>query len=247
MGDRRLATFGAATGSAFAVLEVLAGFIYPQQPRIDGPPDATVAWAHDHRMALQTGMIFGLVAAGLLLWFAGYLMSQMGRGPDRRGSVAPMVLGAGVAAAVVAAVAAMPIALLAFMVGQGPGIPDPTVVRLLADLNTVFFAVSCVMTGTFLVAIGLAVLRGELHAPRWIGWLCLPVAACNGVSVWVVITFTSYHGKGWNVVAFGAYIGFVIVIAGLSVAMIRNRADTGAVPSAISASAGRHTASTSST
>ncbi len=69
MRDRRLETVGAATGAAFAVLELLAGFIYPQQPRIDGPPAATVAWAHAHRVALQTGMIFGLVggrAAGLV-------------------------------------------------------------------------------------------------------------------------------------------------------------------------------------
>ena len=65
-----------------------------------------------------------------------------------------MVLGSGVATAVVAAVAAIPIALLAFMVGQAPGMPDPTVVRLLADLNTVLFAASAVMTGVFRVAVG---------------------------------------------------------------------------------------------
>ena len=233
MGDRRLSAFGAATGTVFAVLEVLAGFIYPQQPRVDGPPAAAVAWAHDHRLALQIGMIFGLVAAGLLLWFAGFLTTRIGRVPDGRVSVAPMVLGGGVAVAVVAAVAAVPIALLAFMVGQAPGIPDPTVVRLLADLNTVFFAVNCLMTGVFLVAVGLAVLRGELRAPRWIGWLTLPVAACNAVTLWVVLTFTTYHGRGWNVVAFGAYIGFAVVVAGLSVSMLSDRTARGAPATAV--------------
>ena len=33
----------------------------------------------------------------------------------------------------------------------------------------------------------------------------------------MVITFTTYHGKWWNIVAFGAYIGFVIVVFSLSV------------------------------
>ena len=223
MGDRLLVRISAATGLAFAALDLLAGFIYPQQPRVDGPPSATVVWAHAHRVALQTGMIFGLVGAAMLLWFAGFLYSRTR--PVARGaaSVAPMVLGAGVGAAVVAAIAAMPIALLAFMVGQPPGIPDPTVVRLLADLNTVLFAASSALTAVFLVALGVAILRDELAAPVWLGVLCLIVSAFNACSVWVALTFTTYHGKSWNIVAFGAYIGFVLVVAMLSVSMLRDR------------------------
>ena len=229
MSDRRLAMCGAATGMAFAVLELLAGFIYPQQPRVDGPPMATLAWAAAHKTALQTGMIFGLLAAGLLVWFAGYLYSQTR--PVQRGgaTVAPMMLGGGVAAAVVVSIAAVPLALLAFMVGQTPGIPDPTVVRLLGDLNTVLFAASATMTGVFLFAIGVAILRNELNAPRWLGRLSLLAAAFNGVTVWEVITFTTYHGKWWNIVAFGAYIGFVIVVASLSITMLRGGSDSGPV------------------
>jgi len=223
MSDRRLGMFGASTGAAFALLELLAGFIYPQQPRVDGPPAATVAWAQSHRVALQTGMIFGLVAAALLVWFAGFLFSRMHRREPGGTTVGPMVLGGGVAAAVAAAVAAVPIALLAFMVGQQPGIPDPTVVRLLADLNTVLYAASAILTGVFLVAVGLAVLRSELAAPRWLGRTSLVVAACNAVTVWVVLTFTTYHGKSWNVVAFGAYIGFVFIMLTLSISMLRQR------------------------
>lgn len=223
ISDRRLGTFGAATGVAFAVLELLAGFIYPQQPRVDGPPAATVAWAQAHRVALQTGMIFGLVAAGLLVWFAGYLYTRIASGEPGRASVAPMVLGAGLATAVLAAVAAVPIALLAFMVGQPPGVPDPTVVRLLADLNTVLYGGTAILTAAFLVAIGVTVLRSELSAPRWLGWLSLVVAAFNAITVWMVITFTTYHGKWWNIVAFGAYIGFVVVMLSLGVTMLRNQ------------------------
>ena len=229
MSDRRLAMFSAATGTAFAVLELLAGFIYPQQPRVDGPPAATVAWAAVHRAALQTGMIFGLLAAGLLVWFAAYLYSQTRPVQQGEATIAPMILGGGVAAAVVVSIAAVPLALLAFMVGQTPGIPDPTVVRLLGDLNTVLFAASATMTGVFLIAIGVAILRSELGASRWLGWLSLLAAAINGVTVWEVITFTTYHGKWWNIVAFGAYIGFVIVVASLSITMLRRASDAGPV------------------
>ena len=223
MGDRRLSTFGAATGAVFAVLELLAGFIYPQQPRVDGPPAATLAWAQTHRSALQTGMILGLFAAALLVWFTGYLATRMTRSESGTTTVAPMVLAGGVAAAGAVAVAAIPIALLAFMAGQAPGIPDPTVIRLLGDLNTVLYAASAAMTGVFLAAVGAAILRSELPAPRWLGWLSLAATGFNAVTVWMVITFTTYHGRAWNVVAFGAYIGFVIVMAVLSVSLVRGR------------------------
>ena len=233
MSDRRLSTLGAATGVVFAVLELLAGFIYPQQPRVDGPPAATLAWAAAHKAALQIGMIFGLLAAGLLVWFAGYLYSQTRPVRPGNGTVAPMLLGGGVAASVVVSIAAVPLALLAFMVGQAPGIPDPTVVRLLGDLNTVLFAASATMTAVFLVAIGVAVLRGELGAPRWLAWLSLLAAAFNAVTVWEVITFTTYHGKWWNIVAFGAYIGFVIVVASLSITMMRRASATDPVAASV--------------
>lgn len=228
MGDRRLSTFGAATGAVFAILELLAGFIYPQQPRVDGPPAATLAWAQNHKAALQTGMILGLFAAALLVWLTGELASRMARKEPRATSVAPMVLGGGVAAAVAVAVAAIPIALLAFLAGQAPGIPDPTVIRLLGDLNTVLYAASAAMTGVFLAAVGAAILRCELTAPRWLGWLSLVATGFNAVTVWMVITFTTYHGRAWNIVAFGAYIGFVIVMALLSASLLRRRRLDGA-------------------
>jgi hypothetical protein len=222
-GDGRPITKGSPRGTPFAVLELLAGFIYPQQPRVDSPPAATVAWAAAHKMRLRTGMVCGLLAEGLLVWFAGYLFSQTR--PVQRGeaTVAPMVLGGGVATAEVVSIAAVPHALLAFLLGQTPGIPDPTVVRLLGDLNTVQFAASATMTGVFLVAIGVAILREELGASRW---LRLLAAAFNTAMIWAFITLTLNHDKWWNIVAFGAYIGFVIVVASLSFTMLRRASAT---------------------
>jgi amino acid transporter len=134
-----------------------------------------------------------------------------------------MVLGGGVATAEVVSIAAVPHALLAFLLGQTPGIPDPTVVRLLGDLNTVQFAASATMTGVFLVAIGVAILRKELGASRW---LRLLAAAFNTVMIWAFITLSLNHDKWWNIVAFGAYIVFVIVVASLSFTMLRRASAT---------------------
>ena len=79
MRDRTFERIGALSGLAFFVLAVLSGFIYPQQPRVDSAPAKTLAWVHDHHVALQAGMIFDFFAAGALLWFAGYLYRVLRR------------------------------------------------------------------------------------------------------------------------------------------------------------------------
>ena len=68
------------------------------------------------------------------------------------------------------------------------------------------------MTGIFLLSLGLAMISGAL-ARAWLGWLCVVVAAFNALAVWVGVTFSSYHGKGWLVVGWGAYIGFLVLMA----------------------------------
>ena len=113
------------------------------------------------------------------------------------------MLGAGLGVAITTALAALPTAVLAFMVAQPGGISDPTLVRMLGDLNTPFFSVTSVMTAVFLVGLGLAMLGGEM-ATRWLGWLSVVVAVFNGLAVWIGVTFSSYHGKGWMMVGWGA-------------------------------------------
>jgi hypothetical protein len=165
-------------------------------------------------------MIFDLFAAGVLLWFVGYLHRVLRRVEDGTESLSPIVLGAGVALAVTTALAALPTTVLAFMVSQPGGITDLSLVRMLGDLNTIFFSVTSVMTAVFLLALGLAMLGREVAA-AWLGWLALVVAALNALAVWIGVTFSSYHGKGWMVVGWGAYVGFLVVMLLTSVALLR--------------------------
>lgn len=222
MNDRTFERIGAFSGLAFVVLAVLSGFIYPQQPRVDATPAATLAWVHDHRTALQAGMIFDFFAAGVLVWFAGYLHRVLSRAEDGVESLAPIVLGSGIAVAVTTALAALPTTVMAFMEAQPGGLTDLSLVRMLGDLNTIFFSATSVMTAVFLCALGLAMVRGEVARP-WIGWLSLVVAAFNALAVWIGVTFSSYHGKGWLVVGWGAYVGFIVVMLVTSASLLRQR------------------------
>jgi hypothetical protein len=222
MKDRTYERLGALSGLAFVALAVLSGFIYPQQPRVDSSPATTLAWVTDHRVALQAGMICDFFAAAVLLWFVGYLHRVLRRVDDTAETLAPIVFGAGLGVAITTALAALPTALLAFMVAQPGGLSDPTLVRMLGDLNTIFFSVTSVMTAVFLLGLGLAML-GRAIAARWLGWLSLVVAAFNGLAVWIGVTFSSYHGKGWMVVGWGAYIGFLVVVLLVSASLLRQR------------------------
>ena len=232
MNDRTFDRVGAWSGIAFVVLAVLSGFIYPQQPRVDAAPAATLAWVSDHRAALQAGMVFDFFAAGILVWFAGYLYRALRQAGGAGESLSPVALGAGIGVAVTTALAALPTVVLAFMDAQPGGISDLSLVRMLGDLNTIFFAATSVMTAVFLTAFGLAMVAGVI-ARRWLGWLCLVVAAFNALAVWIGVTFSSYHGKGWLVVGWGAYVGFLVVMLIAGVLLVRQPHATAArTPSA---------------
>jgi hypothetical protein len=213
---------GAMSGLGYVVLALLGGFLYPQQPRVDASPAATLAWVHDHRVALQAGMILSFFAAGAFVWFVGYLRHVLARSESGAESLSPIVFGSGLAVAIISALAAIPTSLLAFMDAQANGLHDLALVRMLGDLNIVFFAATSVMTSVFLCGLGLAMVRRELAAP-WLGWISLVVAAFNALAVWIGVTFSSYHGKGWMVVGWGAYIGFVIIMAVTSGSLLGRR------------------------
>lgn len=222
MENNALERAGAASGLGFVVLSLLSAFIYPQQPSTAGPASTTLAWVHQHRVALQAGMIVALFAAATFVWFAGCVRLLLQRAGGRGEVLAPAAFGAGIAVAVFSAVAALPTALLAFMDSQPAGIPDATVIRMLGDLNTVSFAATSVMTAAFLLAFGMATLHGEVVGSL-LGRLSVVVAVVNGVAVWVEVTFSSYHGKGWNAVGWGAFIGFLVLVAATSVALARRQ------------------------
>ena len=49
----------------------------------------------------------------------------------------------------------------------------------------------------------------------------LIVAVFNCVSVWIGVTFSSYHGHAWLIIGWGSYVGFLVVMLILSVTMLR--------------------------
>ncbi|HZQ58622.1 MAG TPA: hypothetical protein VFA84_11320 [Acidimicrobiales bacterium] len=228
--ERTWERFGAITGLGFIVLTLVATFLYPQQPRVDSAPAVTLKWVHDHHTGIKTGMVLGLFGAALLFWFVGHLRHVL---HDER--LSPIVFGSGIGLAVVSALAAVPLGLLAFMDAQG-GITSPDVVRLLGDLTTVLYAVATAVTMVFLFALGLAISQKELASP-WLAWVSLLGAVLNGIAVVESMTFSTYHGAAWAIPGWGAFIGLLLVVLGISVSLLRARAVSPDRPTVVAAAA----------
>jgi MFS family permease len=220
MEERSWERLGAFAGIAFVVLSLLAAFLYPQEPRIDSSAATTLAWVHNHRTAIQAGMILGVFAAGIFVWFVGHLQHALHRAERGAETLAPIVFGSGLAAGILGALGAVPLGLLAFMDAQPGGLQDATVVRMLADLGVVLYGAGVVMTAVFFAALGWAVLRRELRG-GWLGWVSLMVAALNALAVVTSMSFSTYHGAGWGVPGWGAYLGGLVVVLAVAIGMLR--------------------------
>jgi len=227
MEERTWERIGALAGIAFVVLGILATFLYPQQPRIDSTPAKTLAWLHGHRTGIQTGIVLGTFGAGLFVWFAGHLRNVLSRAEHGANRITSVVFGSGIAVTVMYLLGGLPNAVLAVMDAQPGGIQDPSIVRMLGDLNGILFGFTVPAVMVFLAALGWAMLDG-LIGWRWLGWISLIGAACNAIATVTMLTFSTYHGAAWGVPAWGAFLGLLVVVLVLSISMLRGR---GAAPS----------------
>src|SRR3974390_2309496 len=122
----REALVGACTGIGFVVLGLMATFLYPQPPRIDSSAAVILRWAHQNRTGIAAGMLMGVFASLLFVWFAAHMQRRLAAtGDDFFGSVA---YGSGIAYAAFVALGSLPAATLVFMDGQPGGVADGDVV-----------------------------------------------------------------------------------------------------------------------
>jgi Domain of unknown function (DUF4386) len=220
MTDRRRAEarVGAWAGIGFVVLGLMATFLYPQPPRLDSAPAAILRWAHEHRAGIAAGMILGVFAALLFIWFAVYLQRRLaGAGHDFLGSV---VYGSGIAYAVFVALGSLPAATLVFMQGQRGGLTDGDVIRLLRDLYQILYAPATGLIGVLFLAVGAAAVDAGVFS-RWLGWLTIVMGMLCLVETVPIMINSSYHPGGWAVMGWGTAVGSLLIPVILCVEILR--------------------------
>jgi hypothetical protein len=163
-------------------------------------------------------MVLGVFASLLLVWFVAHLRNLL----DRAGAEAlsSVVYGSGMALVAVFALGTVPVATLVFMDGQPGGIGDGALARLLIDLNQTLFAPAAGLAALVLFAAGIAMVSTKVLSPA-VGWVAIVVAALDAIEVITSLTFSSYHAGPWTVIGWAAYLGLLVVILLISIAMVR--------------------------
>ena len=175
------------TGVAFVVVLIIGFIVGGEPPDVKNPPQEIVDHYVDNKDSVQIGVLLELIAAALLLFFAGYLRKVLRAAPGE-GGMLPAVALAG--ATVMAAGAAID-ATISFALAEAADDIEPTAVQALQALWDNDWPPLALGAAVLLLASGLSIaLYGSL--PRWLGW----VAILLGVVGLTPIGFVAFMGGG---------------------------------------------------
>src|SRR5205807_1377083 len=134
-------------------------------------------------------------------------------------ALSPVVYGAGIALAAAGAMACLPPAILAYGANRPDAFADAGLTRALYDGYLMVGNVMLMMSGLFVAATGLAMVRKELVA-TWLGWAGLAVAVVN-LGAGIAGFYVSTHSAFWYAAGFVGLLSFAAFILVASVQMVR--------------------------
>jgi hypothetical protein len=175
MSDRLGRLSAPLTGGLFIVLTLISFFAAGSSPNSKASGARVIAWFVAHRHTERVTDIIGVVAFGVLVFFAGSLLGYLRRAPAAAVPAAVMLAGAVLIAAGFTVVLGIDYALT-----DVPGRLAPSAAQALNVLdNDVFFTVPAGGL-VFGVGAGVAILRGA-PLPNWLGWVAIiiGIALCT--------------------------------------------------------------------
>lgn len=217
MNETKWERYGAGAGIAFVVLLVVGTFIVPMAPHIDASTGRIVSYVDGHRRGLMTSTLLGWFSVLAFLWFLGHLRHVLQRSESGAEALSPLVFGTGVAGAVVAMMASLPMGTLAFMAGRPADPTSPATVRLLFDMSWMMGALAGLAAGLFLIVGSLAMIRREMVSAN-LGWLGMLFAALLWISSAADLYVHSYS-RGLDVVGLIGFLGFALWVLLSSLSM----------------------------
>ena len=187
---------GALSGAAAVVLAVLGSVLFNFYEYLPAGEEMAEHLA-DNSTTIQIGGYLGVIAAFLMLWFAGTVKSVM-RPRDGDGRLTAIAVGGTIAAAVGIALTFGLIIVAGARAGSDGGIGAAEALALYDIYGTVFVSVVGVGTAALVMAFSVLALRTGLTA-RWLAW------------VGVIVALGSISPLGWVFFAFA--FAFVIGIS----------------------------------
>ena len=160
------------TGAAFVVLLVVGFIVGGETPDFDDSAQDVVSFYSSHESSQTVSAILGAYAVLFFVFFAGNLRAALRRTEEPPGVLSAVSFGG----ALLVAVGGLIFSGLTFILADiaDEETIDPVVSQTLNTLSGEFFIPLAVGTGIFLIATGIAILRGAA-LPRWLGWVALVV------------------------------------------------------------------------
>jgi hypothetical protein len=215
---------GGVAAIVAAVLEVASGIAAGGAPAANSSTSKITDYLTSHRSGILTQTVLAVAGLAVALWFLG-TVARLIQTRDGRSPLGLISLAAGAAAVAVAAFDGLTLTVLVFVVKEG-GLTDPSLTHAFFDLENgvVMPGAFGFMIAVFLIALGVAIIRGAFAAP-WVGWLSLVLAALSVLSGVLGLTLTNGGTTPFSYFP-AAGFGLVAIISGIF--MIR---DGGELPS----------------
>jgi hypothetical protein len=182
-------------------------------------PSAISSYLASHQSSILGLTLITVLGVAIGLWFLG-TVARIIHERDANSPLGMIALASGAVATAISAFDGVTLSALVYLHKQG-GPTDPALVRAFFDLQN-----GLIMPGLFgffiagfLVAIGVAMIRGHLARP-WVGWLAVVLAVLSSAGA---ATGLSSVSGGTTVVGYSPVISFGIVTLITSIYMLRTR------------------------
>jgi hypothetical protein len=154
------------TGVVFVILLVISFILSGSTPDPDDSAQKVTSFYNKHDTKEIVSAILGAYAALFFVFFVGVWRAALRRTEPEPGTLSTIAFGGGI----LIAVGGLTFSALTFTLGDLADKLDPTAMQALNALSGDFFFPLAVGIGTFLIASGIATLRGG-PLPKWLGWV----------------------------------------------------------------------------
>ena len=205
---RGLERFAPLTGLLFVVLVIVATIVGGETPEADDGLAKVVKYWHDNDSEAIAASIIAAYSAVALLWFTGVWRATLAAAEGAPARLANTAF----AGAIVGAVGWVGLITFNFITADTVGDVAPQVTQTFSALQADFFFPLVIGFSVFLLASGLAMVRGAMF-PSWPGWVALALG---------VIAVTP--------IGFFAILGMLAWVAAISVMLFMRGAGAAPMP-----------------